>query len=427
MTTTTFTQPYEINGTLANGQNFTNDFTLTYTYGAPGNPTAIAISNESLKITGISTTATSFQSSSNYLGEYIGSSINQTTTITNPQVGTGFIGASSGTTFHMAEVFGFDVSLQSHQFSSSTVNNFAPSGNYEELRYTISDSHAWGSNPVDALGNSSPASTIILDANTGNANVAWATLPNSSSLTYDYIQSISAKDSAATPTLASASAGNYDYGNMTATFGDRNTIVCYAKGTLIQTERGYIAVEKLKVGDGVLTVAGSYEPIVWLGHRTVDCKRHPNQAEAHPVRICKDAFGPNQPSRDLYLSPLHSVYVDGILIPAIDLVNGVTVLQEVRSKITYYHVELPTHNAIYAEGLTAESYLDDSNRNFFIDDSTGQLVDMTAQFAEKQTTAQDTKESSQWFATVLRNGPEVEAVKARLELLSVYLLQKAAA
>jgi len=203
-------------------------------------------------------------------------------------------------------------------------------------------------------------------------------------------------------------------------------IVCYAKGTLIHTERGYISVEKLKVGDGVRTVSGSYEPIVWLGHRSVDIKRHTNPAEANPVRICKDAFGIDQPSSDLFLSPLHSVYVDGIFIPAIDLVNGTTVIQEKRSQITYYHIELPTHNAIYAQGLTAESYLDDSNRNFFIDDTTGQVVDMTAQFAEKTTTQQEAKASTQWFATVLRNGPEVEAVKARLEANAVKRVKRVA-
>jgi hypothetical protein len=206
---------------------------------------------------------------------------------------------------------------------------------------------------------------------------------------------------------------NFTVTTMTAT---ESTIVCYAKGTMIQTKRGLVRVEKLKLGEMILTVSGKYEPLKWLGFRTVDCKRHSNKVDANPVRIVKDAFGPNQPVRDLYLSPLHSIYVDGILIPAIDLVNGVTVLQETRSKITYFHVELPTHNAIYAEGLTAETYLDDNNRDFFMDSSSGQLVNLQAEFSEKQFPDQSSAQiwAAKGFAKVMRNGPEVDAVKARL-------------
>jgi hypothetical protein len=196
-----------------------------------------------------------------------------------------------------------------------------------------------------------------------------------------------------------------------------STVICYAKGTFIATARGMVSVEKLKIGDLILTISGKYEPLKWLGFRTVDCKRHPNQQEAHPVRIAKDAFGLNQPVRDLYLSPLHSVYVDGILIPAIDLVNGDTVTQEVRSKVTYFHVELPTHNAIYAEGLTAESYLDDNNRDFFVDRTSGQVMNMNAQFAEKQFVDMTSAEiwASKGFAKVMRNGPQVDAVRNKLK------------
>jgi hypothetical protein len=197
---------------------------------------------------------------------------------------------------------------------------------------------------------------------------------------------------------------------------ETSTIVCYAKGTMIQTMRGLVRVEKLKLGEMILTVSGKYEPLKWLGFRTVDCKRHSNKAEANPVRIVKHAFGHNQPARDLYLSPLHSIYVDGILIPAIDLVNGVTVLQETRSKITYFHVELPTHNAIYAEGLTAETYLDDNNRDFFMDSSSGQLVNIHAEFSEKQFPDQSSAQiwAAKGFAKVMRDGPQVDAVKERL-------------
>jgi hypothetical protein len=97
-------------------------------------------------------------------------------------------------------------------------------------------------------------------------------------------------------------------------------------------------------------------------------------------------------------------------------VNGVNVLQETRSKITYFHVELPSHNAIYAEGLTAETYLDDNNRDFFSDASAELLPDGDAQFSEKQFPDQTSAQiwAAKGFAKVLRDGPQVDLVKARL-------------
>ena len=54
-------------------------------------------------------------------------------------------------------------------------------------------------------------------------------------------------------------------------------------------------------------------------------------------------FGPGQPVVDLYLSPDHAVFVEGVLIPIRYLVNGRSIAPVRTDKITYYHVELPRH------------------------------------------------------------------------------------
>jgi hypothetical protein len=134
------------------------------------------------------------------------------------------------------------------------------------------------------------------------------------------------------------------------------------------TEHGEVAIEALAVGDQVLTLEGNTQPVVWIGHRTVDCARHPQPQAVMPVCISAHAFGRNQPSRDLLLSPDHAVFAEEVLIPVKHLINGRTIRQRPVPSVTYYHVELPQHAVIRAEGLPAESYLDSGDRASFAHD-----------------------------------------------------------
>ena len=70
-------------------------------------------------------------------------------------------------------------------------------------------------------------------------------------------------------------------------------------------------------------------------------------------------LGENTPARDLYVSPGHSVLVEGSLLIARLLVNGVTVTQAwCPPRIDYFHVELAAHDCVIAEGAWAETYAD---------------------------------------------------------------------
>jgi hypothetical protein len=97
----------------------------------------------------------------------------------------------------------------------------------------------------------------------------------------------------------------------------------------------------------------------------VDCARHPKPETVWPVRVRAGAFGENVPVRDLFVSPDHAVYVDGVLIPAKLLVNGTTIRRVEVDHIVYHHVELERHDVILAEGLPAETYLDVGDRSTF--------------------------------------------------------------
>ena len=154
---------------------------------------------------------------------------------------------------------------------------------------------------------------------------------------------------------------------------------CFATGTTITTEDGPIAVEHLAVGDMALTTSGIYSKVRWIGHRTVDCARHPRQDLVMPIRISAQAFGADAPARDLVVSPGHSICVnvggEEMLIPAGSLVNGTSVVRDVVETVTYWHVELEAHDILFAENLPCESYLDMGSRGFFAESG---LVDLVA-------------------------------------------------
>jgi Hint domain len=144
--------------------------------------------------------------------------------------------------------------------------------------------------------------------------------------------------------------------------------VCFAAGTLIRTPRGDVLVETLKVGDLVVTASGELRPVKWIGHRGFDLRSYPDPRPAFPVRIAADALGPGRPSQDLYVSSGHSICIDlcgEVLIPAGLLVNGATIVEVEVEEISYWHVELDSHDILIANNLPAESYLAMANRGFF--------------------------------------------------------------
>ncbi len=141
---------------------------------------------------------------------------------------------------------------------------------------------------------------------------------------------------------------------------------CFAAGTSLATLTGAVAVDRLRPGDLLRTAGGALRPVRWIGHRTIDLTRHPDPRRAQPIRIRAEAFADGIPARDLLLSPDHAVFDRGRLIPIRLLVNGATITREPRRRaITYYHVELDSHDLLLAKGLAAESYLDCNNRGIF--------------------------------------------------------------
>ena len=126
-------------------------------------------------------------------------------------------------------------------------------------------------------------------------------------------------------------------------------------------------MQELQIGDEVQTLAGR-KTIKWIGYNKFTKEEgRAWQDSVMPIRVGRFAIDDQTPYRDLYLSPLHCVFFNEALIPVMYLVNEASIAQGTPSEMSaleYYHIELDTHEVIYAEGALVESY-DGWNRENF--------------------------------------------------------------
>ncbi len=183
-------------------------------------------------------------------------------------------------------------------------------------------------------------------------------------------------------------------------------VTCFARGTRIATPNGQVPIEQLCVGDLVLTVDGKPEQIKWIGRRSVNCRAHPQPKQVWPIRIRAHALAANQPERDLLVSPQHAIFAENVLIPAWCLVNSLNVTVEQTGQIEYFHIELPRHDVVLAEGLPTETYLDNGDRANF--ENGGPAVRLHPDFTFLTWEARG-------YAPLTVAGPEVDSVRALLE------------
>ncbi len=139
---------------------------------------------------------------------------------------------------------------------------------------------------------------------------------------------------------------------------DIYVVLCFARGTLIETPDGPRYVETLKEGDLVVTQDDGPQPVMWAGS-----DRQPGIGPNAPVRIRAGALGN---LRDLVVSQNHRMLFSGpraelmfgqteVLVAAKHLVDGRDILIEECPVVHYYHLLFERHQIIFAEGCPAES------------------------------------------------------------------------
>jgi len=140
----------------------------------------------------------------------------------------------------------------------------------------------------------------------------------------------------------------------------------FARGALVSTPRGPVAVEDMSPGDMLATAAGDVVPVTWVG--SVTFRPDASGEGAQLIRVMADAFGLGRPMADLVMGPGARLLsrprqlrarlgVDGVLSPVHAMADGVHAIRMVsRQPVTFFHLALQQHAVIVVNGLETESF-----------------------------------------------------------------------
>lgn len=138
-------------------------------------------------------------------------------------------------------------------------------------------------------------------------------------------------------------------------------IPCFTAASLIATPGGECRAADLSIGDRVLTRDNGIQTITWAGQKTMTMRGLAVTPDMRPVRISKDAFGPNCPERDMVVSPNHRILMHNVngaevLLAAKSLTHmpGIAPLQS--DCVTYIHFMCAHHEIVFSDGLWTETF-----------------------------------------------------------------------
>ena len=152
--------------------------------------------------------------------------------------------------------------------------------------------------------------------------------------------------------------------------GEGGDVHCLMRGTTIKTADGDRKIEDLAIGDLLPTMFGGLRRIRWIARYPLK-KSDPSKPWVKgvlPVRVSRSALAPDVPHTDLYVTGEHSLFLDGLLVPVGNLINGASITRDERycDELEYFNIKLESHDVIYAEGAAVETIVnvDESAVNF---------------------------------------------------------------
>lgn len=145
-------------------------------------------------------------------------------------------------------------------------------------------------------------------------------------------------------------------------------IPCFTPNVMLATKRGSVPAGQIQVGDLLQTADNGFQPVIWVGKRTLDRAELGQRPHLRPYCIRPD--GILSPERPMLLSPQHRLLVNrktfehdtqfsesflsAKLLAEID--GTCKPLACENQEVTYVHLMTEQHEVIYAEGIATETF-----------------------------------------------------------------------
>ncbi len=141
-----------------------------------------------------------------------------------------------------------------------------------------------------------------------------------------------------------------------------------ARGGLLKTDRGTMAIEDILPGDKVMTVTHGFQTVKWRGATTLV----PHATDQNPkmgrlIRVSADALGFGRPAPDLMLGPAARLFHrsaqlqrvtghTGAFVPASDFVDGVNIVEiQPQAAVQTFQLGFDAHERITVNGVEIDS------------------------------------------------------------------------
>ena len=142
-----------------------------------------------------------------------------------------------------------------------------------------------------------------------------------------------------------------------------SAFAAFARGTLVTTPQGPVAVEDLSPGMEVVTREHGARPLVWIGAVTLPARPAARDGRPRLVRVMADAFGAGRPMPDILAGPAARLLrrdpgrTSNCLMPLSGLVDGQAVIPVCPpSPVRLFHLGLARHATITTAGLSMETF-----------------------------------------------------------------------
>ena len=250
------------------------------------------------------------------------------------------------------------------------VDDSLSAGDTSTLTFTLSDS-----------------STDFIESDvsvSGGALSNWNAISSSS-----YTATFTPTDNSTTDGVISVATGVFSnsFGNKNADGSDSNNSVtfsinttnnatnqssgapCFASGSCILLANGAEQlVQNLRQGDKVITHSGIRE-ILWIGRKHFSQRQLKSNRRNSPIAFLRSSLEDNIPAKTLYVSEGHYFYINGKLIAAGCLVNGINIFRVnpnmLKDGVCYWHIDLGEEQLVRSNSCWSGSYYCWFNRRGF--------------------------------------------------------------